>query len=73
MKSPDSQRKARTGKARTATFNPNPTKARTATFNPNPTTLRNFRLKAPTLGAMVAELSRRMKGGLINTNGLCGK
>jgi|LGVF01.1.fsa_nt_gb hypothetical protein len=23
--------------------------------------------------AMVAELSRRMKGGLINTNGLCGK
>jgi len=48
-------------------------KARTATFNPDPTTLSNFRLKAPTLGAMVAELSRRMKGGLINTNGLCGK
>jgi hypothetical protein len=30
-------------------------------------------LQHSAISAMVAELSRRMKGGLINTNGLCGK
>jgi len=35
-------------------------KARTGTSIPNPITLSNFRLKAPTLGATGAELSRRL-------------